>query len=83
MRIYLGKRLHMVPGALVYADVADRLEQFGVDTALLKELKRILDMCEAYHYGAFSQNGSDTENLQVIIENASALFIKIDQCIEK
>ena len=83
MRIYLGKRLHMVPGGLVYADVVDQLQQYGVDTALLQELKEILDRCEAYRYGAFAQNGSDAENLQVIIKNVSALFIKIDQCIEK
>jgi hypothetical protein len=82
MRTYFSKRLLMPPGALVYSELADRLQQQGVGTDLLPELKKILDLCEAYHYGAIDRNGSGRENLQEMLVAALALFEKIDQCVK-
>jgi hypothetical protein len=82
MRIYFSKRLLMPPGGLVYAEVAERLQQLGVDATLLAELKKILDLCEAYQYGAINRNESSRENLQEMLVAARALFEKIDQCVK-
>jgi len=71
----------MPPGALVYAEVAERLQQQGMDVTLLAELKNILDQCEAYHYGAIASNSSGRENLQEMLDAALAIFKKIDQCL--
>lgn len=81
MRTYFNKRLFMPPGALVYAEVAERLQQQGMDVTLLAELKNILDQCEAYHYGAIARNSSGRENLQEMLVAALAIFKKIDQCL--
>jgi hypothetical protein len=83
MRVYLSKRLRMPPGALVYAETAVRLRQHGVDDALLADLKKILDWCEAYQYGAMGGDGSGSEKLQKMLAAASDLFKKIDQCLKK
>jgi len=83
IRVYLGKRLRMVPGALVYAEVAERLQQEGVDAALLAELKNIQELCEAYRYGTLDRDGREKERLQEHLVAASALFKKIDQCLKK
>jgi hypothetical protein len=72
----------MPPGGLVYAELAERLQQQGVDSALLRELQQILDLCEAYHYGAIEQNGRGRENLQEMLAGASVLFEKLDQCLK-
>ncbi len=82
MRIYLSKRLLLPPGGLIYTEVAHHLQQQGVDSALLAELKKILDLGEAYHYGAIGKNGSSRENLPETLVAALELFKKIDQCIK-
>jgi hypothetical protein len=81
MRIYFNKRLLMPPGGLVYSEVAARLQQQGVDRALLTELKNLLDQCEAYLYGAIDRNGSGREKLQEMLDGALILFNKLDQCV--
>ncbi len=80
MRVYFGKRLHMPPGGLVYTEVAERLRQQGAKDALLAELQKILEWCEAYHYGAMNGN-NDREDLRQMLAAASTLFQKIDQGI--
>jgi hypothetical protein len=82
MRTYFSKRLLLPPGGLVYTEVADRLQQQGVDTTLLAELKKILDMCEAYNYGAMDRDEGSRENLQEMLVGVLALFKKIDQCLK-
>ena len=82
MRTYFSKRLLLPPGGLVYTEVADRLQQQGVDATLLAELKKILDMCEAYHYGAMDRDEGSRENLQEMLVGVLALFKKIDQCLK-
>jgi hypothetical protein len=81
MRTYFNKRLFMPPGALVYAEVAERMQQQGMDVTVLAELKNILDQCEAYHYGAIDRNSSGRENLQEMLVAALAIFKKIDRCL--
>jgi hypothetical protein len=83
MRIYLSKRLLLPPGALVYKELADRLQQCGVDSALLAELQKILDLCEAYRYGAIDREGSGRENLQEMLVASLELFKKIEQSLQK
>ena len=83
IRIYLSKRLLMPPGALVYTEVADRLQKHGMEEALLAELKSILDWCESHHYGAIDSLGSSRENLQEKLVDAQGLFNKIDQSFKK
>ena len=82
MRTYFSKRLLLPPGGLVYTEVADRLQQQGVDAKLLAELKKILDMCEAYNYGAMDRDEGSRENLQEMLFGVLALFKKIDQCLK-
>jgi len=82
MRTYFSKRLLLPPGGLVYTEVADRLQQQGVDATLLAELKKILDMCEAYNYGAMDRDEGSRENLQEMLVGVLALFKKIDQCLK-
>ncbi len=82
MRTYFSKRLLLPPGGLVYTEVADRLQQQGVDTTLLAELKKILDICEAYNYGAMDRDEGSRENLQEMLVGVLALFKKIDQCLK-
>ena len=82
MRVYLGKRLQMPPGALVYSEVAARLQDHGIDDSLLAELQDILDRCEAYHYGAADSNSS-REDVQQLFTRALTLFKKLDQCLKQ
>jgi len=82
MRVYFSRRLLLPPGALVYAEVVGHLQEKGVDPALLAELKRILDFCEAYHYGAGDRNGYSQANLQEMLVSSLALFKKIEQCLK-
>jgi len=83
MRLYFSKRLLMPPGALVYKELADRMRQYGADTALLAELKKILDMCEAYRYGAVDRAGRGRENLQEMLAASLALIERIEQSLKK
>ena len=70
-------------GALVFADVAERLKRRGVDSALLTDLQDILDWCEAYHYGGIDTNGSSQASLGKMLDNALILFKNIDLCLKK
>ena len=83
MRIYFSKRLLMPPGALVYKELADRLQQYDVDSTLLAELKKILDLCEAYRYGAIAREGSGREDLQEMLVASLVLFKKIEKNLQK
>lgn len=83
IRGYLGNRLQMPAGALVFADVAERLKRRGVDSALLTDLQDILDWCEAYHYGGIDANGSGQASLGKMLDNALILFKNIDLCFKK
>ena len=82
IRRYFGKRLHIQAGALIFADVADRLKRQGVDAAVLDDLQALLDWCEAYHYGGVDTNGSGRVNLEKMLDNALILFKKIDLCFK-
>jgi hypothetical protein len=46
-------------------------------------LKKILDTCEAYHYGATAGEEKGGEKLQQMLTAVPALFKKIDRCIKK
>jgi len=83
MRLYLGKRFFLPPGALVYEEVADRLQQRGVEPGCITELKEILDWCEDYRYGAMGLAGSSREHIREKLAAALALFKKIEQCLKK
>ena len=83
IRVYLGKRLQMPAGALIFTDVAERLQQKGVDGSLLSELHDILDWCEAYHYGGIDTNGSGQDSLGKMLDNARVLFKEMDKCFKK
>ena len=83
IRDYFGKRLQMPGGSLVFADVAERLKPHGVDGDLLKELKGILDWCEAYHYGGVDENGGGQTSNEMMLENALSVLRKIDLCFKK
>ena len=83
IRGYLGNRLQMPAGALVFTDVAERLKRRGVDGALLTDLQDILDWCEAYHYGGIDTNGSGQASLGKMLDNALILFKNIDLCFKK
>ena len=83
IRVYLGKRLQMPAGSLVFTDVAERLKRQGVDIVLLTDLQDILDWCEAYHYGGIDKNGSGQVSLEKMLDNALTLFEKIDLCFKK
>jgi len=79
---YLGKRLQIPAGALVFADVAERLKHQGADAALLNDLQAILGWCEAYHYGGIDTNGSGQASLEKMLDDALILFKKIDLCFK-
>jgi len=83
IKVYLGKRLQIPGGALVFADVAERLKRQGVDAALLTELQEILDWCEAYHYGGVVKNGDGQASHKMTLDNALVIFKKIDLCFKK
>ena len=83
IRNYLSKKLLMPPGALVFKEVADRLQQHGVDSTLLSELNKIMDWCETYQYGAKDKTANDKENIGEMTEAVLVLFRKIDQCLKK
>ncbi|MBW2466333.1 MAG: hypothetical protein JRF02_03450, partial [Deltaproteobacteria bacterium] len=80
IRIYLGKRMMMPIGVLVFADVAERLKPLGVDETVLAELREILDWCEAYHYGGGDKNGNGQAGLDKILIKSKDVIEKIDRC---
>ena len=49
-RNYLGDKLRMPGGALIFNDVKDRLAAEGVDPASLEQLKTLFHTCEAGQY---------------------------------
>ena len=83
IRNYLSKKLLMPPGALVFKEVADRLQQRGVDSTLISELNKIMDWCETYQYGAKEKTVYDKEDIGEMTEAVLVLFRKIDQCLKK
>jgi hypothetical protein len=83
IRGYLGKRLQVPAGSLVFTDVAESLRQQGVDAVLLGKLQEILDWCEVYHYGGVDTNGSGQDSLYRMLDNAMILFKKIDLCFKR
>jgi hypothetical protein len=80
IKCYLGSRLSVPSGSLVFADVVDRLQQQGVGDTELVELQRIMDWCEAYHYGGVNTNGSGQDSLLKMIDSALDLFKVIEGC---
>jgi hypothetical protein len=83
MRVYLGKRLQIPAGSLIFTDVSLRLKQLGVEGVLLSQFQEIVDWCEAFHYGGIDQNGSDQARLEKMLHDVRTLFEKIDQCFKK
>jgi hypothetical protein len=83
IRDYLGKRLQMTAGSLVFTDVEEHLKRQGVNEASLKKLQEILDWCEAYHYGGIDKDGRDQDNLEKMLDDALKLFKKIDLCFRR
>ena len=81
VRLYLGKRLGLPPGAIIYDEIQEHLYRKGVDKDLLTELKNILDWCEAYHYAGSVVNESGGDGPAAIIDNAHAVIRKIDKCL--
>ena len=47
------------------------------------ELKKILDLSEAYRYGAIAGDGSGRENVEKMLGDSLALLKKIEQSIRK
>ncbi len=62
LRNYLGDKLRIAPGALVFKDVRDVLAERGVTPDLLGRLKTIFEQCEASRYAGASQD-ADTAAL--------------------
>ena len=83
IRIYLGNRLQVPAGSLVFTDVAEHLKRNGVDAESLTDLQDILEWCEAYHYGGIDTNGSGETSLEKTFDNVLPLFEKIDRCFRK
>ena len=81
VRLYLGNRLFLPPGAIIYDEIKEQLHQKGVDQVLLAELKDILDWCEAYHYAGSAVSQSGREDVASIVDNAHAVIQKIDKCL--
>jgi hypothetical protein len=83
MRVYLGKRLSIPPGTLIYKEVAVHLKQHGVEDTLLAELESILDWCETYHYGAVHKTENAGDDIRRMIHRVLNLFEKIDRCLKQ
>jgi len=83
MRGYLGRRLQMPAGSIIFIDVSERLERLGVDRTLLAQMQEIVDWCEAYHYGGIDGNGSGQAGFRQMLHNTRILFEKIDRCFKK
>jgi len=83
MRGYLGRRLQIQAGSIIFTDVSGRLERLGVDNTLLSQLQEIIEWCEAYHYGGIDGNGSGQAGLKQMLHNTRILFEKIDRCFRK
>ena len=56
LRNYLGDKLRIPPGALVFRDVRDALAEKSVTQDMLESLKTIFEQCEASRYSGASQN---------------------------
>ena len=82
IRLYLGSRLLLPPGAIIYDEIKEHLHRKGLDQVLLAELKEILDWCEAHQYAGVAESESGPEELRRIIDNSLAVIQKIDQCLK-
>ena len=83
LKLYLRRRLHLPPGAIIYNDVTAQLKLHGVAEGLLAEMKTVLDWCEAYRYGAADKYGGSSESLREMLVASLASVKKIDQCLQK
>ena len=82
IRLYLGNRLLLPPGAIIYDEIKEHLRQKGVAPVLLAELKDILDWCEAHQYDGFAVSESGRDDVAAIIDNAHSVIRKIDKCLK-
>jgi hypothetical protein len=76
LRNYLGDKLRMPPGALLFNDVRDLLAEKGVTKDALENLKNIFEQCEASRYAGTSHN-SDIASLSEQVLNITKQLEKI------
>ena len=76
LRVYLGDRLHLNPGALSFRDARIQLAAFGADTQTLEDLQALFTRCEAYR---FTTAHNEPGNAKQILRNA----IRIVKSIER
>jgi hypothetical protein len=81
IRAYLGNKLLLPPGAIIFDEVKEHLQNKGLDQTLLAELKTILDWCEAHHYAGVSESEFSPEEFTRVIDNSLTMIQKIDQCL--
>jgi hypothetical protein len=81
IRSYLGNRLTLPPGAIIFDEIKEHLQNKGVDKTLLDELKDILGWCEAHHYAGVAETESGKEDAQAKINSSLSVVQKIDQCL--
>ena len=81
IRSYLGNRLLLPPGAVIFDEVKENLRNKGADEILLGELKEILDWCEAHHYAGVAERESDKKDITVKIDSSLSVIQKIDRCL--
>jgi len=81
IRSYLGDKLLLPPGVIIFSEIKEHLQNKGVDKMLLTELKKILDWCEAHHYAGVAESESNREDTAGMINSSLAIIQKIDQCL--
>ena len=81
IREYLGSRLRMPAAALTFADVAERLEQGGVDGETLSGLKRIFERCEAGSYAGGAASGTD--DATALVEETLAVIARLERVLKR
>jgi hypothetical protein len=82
IRLYLGNKLTLPPGAIIYEEAKEHLHKKGVDKKILAELKEILDWCEVHHYAGVEENESNKEETVGMINSSLATIQKIDQWLK-
>jgi hypothetical protein len=78
LREYLGAKFALPAGALIYADVAPRLEAAGVDADVRDRLRALFDVCEAGRYAG----GAVSMSRREAVEQARTVVQELEKTLK-
>jgi hypothetical protein len=64
LKRYLGRKLHVPSGAMTSADACREIEAAGLEATLAREIRDLLERCEAHRYARGAAGAADLDDLR-------------------